>query len=91
MRDSGDSCHQLPSTQAGPIADGSRDPSGQHIVVRSSGTDPSVQDARLDGRRLNRSWVPASLVNRGGTLSFRVGPTPDTSWVTGERSRPVDR
>ncbi len=65
--------------------------SGQHIVIRSSGTDAYVQDARLDGRTLDRSWVPASFVNRGGTLSFRVGPTPDTSWATGERSRPVDR
>lgn len=64
---------------------------GQHILIRSSGTDPYVQDARLDGRRLDRSWVPASFVNRGGTLSFRVGSTPDTSWATGDGSRPVDR
>ncbi|MBT2501836.1 GH92 family glycosyl hydrolase [Curtobacterium sp. ISL-83] len=65
--------------------------SGQRIVIRSSGTDPYVQRTTLDGRRLDRSWVPASFVTRGGTLSFRVGATADPSWASGEDARPVDR
>jgi putative alpha-1,2-mannosidase len=65
--------------------------SGERIVIRSNGTEPYVQGARLNGRTLERSWVPASFVTRGGTLSFRVGETADTSWASGERGRPVDR
>lgn len=65
--------------------------SGQRIVIRSSGTDQYVQGARLDGRTLTKSWVPASFVNRGGTLSLRVGATPDTTWATAPRDRPQDR
>lgn len=65
--------------------------SGERIVVRSSGTEPYVHGARLDGRTLEKSWVPASFVTRGGTLSLRVGDTADTSWASGLRGRPVDR
>jgi predicted alpha-1,2-mannosidase len=65
--------------------------SGQRIVIRSSGTDQYVQGARLDGRTLTKSWVPGSFVNRGGTLSLRVGSTPDTEWATAPRDRPQDR
>ncbi|PZF15239.1 glycoside hydrolase family 92 protein [Curtobacterium sp. MCPF17_011] len=65
--------------------------SGQRIVIRSSGTEQYVQGARLDGRTLTKSWVPASFVNRGGTLSLRVGSTPDTKWATAPRDRPQDR
>lgn len=64
---------------------------GHRIVIRSSGTDQYVQGARLDGRTLTGSWVPASFVNRGGTLSLRVGATPDTEWATAPRDRPQNR
>ena len=65
--------------------------SGERIVIRSNGTEPYVQGARLNGRTLEQSWVPASFVTRGGTLSLRVRETADTSWASGERGRPVDR
>ncbi len=64
--------------------------SGERIAIRSSSTDPFVQSARLDGRTLAQSWVPSSLVTRGGTLSFQVGPTA-TTWASGAQDRPVDR
>jgi predicted alpha-1,2-mannosidase len=65
--------------------------SGQRIVIRSSGTDPFVQGARLDGLTLTQSWVPSSFVNRGGLLSLRVGATADTTWATAPEDRPRDR
>ncbi|WP_260688507.1 GH92 family glycosyl hydrolase [Curtobacterium flaccumfaciens] len=65
--------------------------SGERVLIRSSGTAPYVQGARLNGWTHERSWVPASFVTRGGTLSLRVGETADTSWASGQRGRPIDR
>jgi len=64
--------------------------SGERLVIRSSGTEPYVQGARLNGWTHERSWVPASFVTRGGTLSLRVGNSADTGWASGERGRPID-
>lgn len=50
-----------------------------------------VQSARLDGRTHTRSWIPASVLNRGGNLTVSVGPEPQTSWGSSPRDVPRDR
>ncbi len=63
---------------------------GVRLVITSSTTAPYVQSVRLDGRPLSRSWLPESFTQRGGTVSFTTGPTPNTSWATSAASLPRD-
>ena len=50
-----------------------------------------VRGAELDGRTWNRSWVPASLLNRGGNLQVRVGTKPNRAWGSSPQDVPQDR
>lgn len=49
-----------------------------------------VQGVRLDGRAHSRSWLPASVLNRGGDLRVAVGTEPQRSWGSARADRPVD-
>ncbi|MEV6303394.1 GH92 family glycosyl hydrolase [Actinoplanes sp. NPDC051861] len=58
---------------------------GVTLTVTSNTTETYVQSARLDGSALSRSWLPESFVQRGGTVSFTLGGTPNQSWGTAPR------
>ena len=58
---------------------------------RSLGPAVYVRGAELDGRTWNRSWVPASLLNRGGKLEIRVGAKPNKAWGSSAQEVPQDR
>lgn len=76
-----------------PIARIHRD-GGPTIEVRApeaSATNLYVQGVRVDGRPTTRSWLPASVMLRGGRVEFQLGSTPDTAWGSGSGDRPVDR
>ncbi|MGW3623992.1 GH92 family glycosyl hydrolase [Streptomyces sp. NPDC000880] len=49
-----------------------------------------VQNVRVNGRTHSQSWLPESLLNRGGEVVVNVGPTPNTGWGTGAGDLPVD-
>jgi len=34
----------------------------------------------VDGKASNASWLPASFVQRGGTLDFELGTTKNEQW-----------
>ncbi|HBS55005.1 MAG TPA: alpha-mannosidase [Stenotrophomonas sp.] len=58
---------------------------GAKIVVRARGAAmdaPYVQSLQVDGKASNASWLPASFVQRGGTLDFELGSTKNEQWGT---------
>ena len=66
---------------------------GPTIIVSARGAGDEavyVQSVRLDGRVHSRSWIPASVLNRGGDLQFVVGDQPRRSWGAAPAARPVD-
>ncbi|MFE2752014.1 GH92 family glycosyl hydrolase [Actinosynnema sp. NPDC059335] len=62
-------------------------PNGAPIVVKSSGRGTYVADLRLNGRPQTRTWLPESLVARGGTVEFALSESP-TGWGTGPADAP---
>lgn len=56
---------------------------GAKIVVRARGAAmdaPYVQSLQVDGKASTASWLPASFVQRGGTLDFELGSTRNEQW-----------
>jgi len=56
---------------------------GAKIVVRARGAAmdaPYVQSLQVDGKASNASWLPASFVQRGGTLDFELGSMKNEQW-----------
>jgi len=39
-----------------------------------------VQDAQLNGKKLETFWFPASELLKGGELILEMGPEPNTEW-----------
>ena len=56
---------------------------GAKIVVRARGAAmdaPYVQSLQVNGKVSTASWLPASFVQRGGTLDFELGSTKNEQW-----------
>jgi len=43
---------------------------------------PYVQSLRVDGKPSDGSWLPASVLQKGGTLEFELGRAKNTQWGT---------
>jgi predicted alpha-1,2-mannosidase len=66
---------------------------GRTITVTAPQAAPDaiyVQDVRVNGKAHSRSWLPESLLNRGGDVVVNVGATANTSWGTATGDLPVD-
>jgi predicted alpha-1,2-mannosidase len=61
---------------------------GVRLTVNASSTDTYVQKVTYDGAKLDRSWLPESFVQRGGTVSVTLGPTANQNWAVS--GLPVD-
>jgi predicted alpha-1,2-mannosidase len=56
-------------------------PGGRRLIIDALGVSERrrfVQEARLNGRPLRRSWLSHRQTVRGGRLTLRMGPTPST-------------
>jgi predicted alpha-1,2-mannosidase len=54
---------------------------GKNIVINAPQTpNKYIQGLTLNGQVSNRDWVPDSLVRDGGTLTYTLGATPNTTW-----------
>ncbi|WP_328529857.1 GH92 family glycosyl hydrolase [Nocardioides sp. NBC_00368] len=65
---------------------------GVDIVIESpqaSAENIYVRAVTLDGKPLTRSWLPESVMTRGGTVRIDVGAQPDRAWGTAEADLPV--
>ncbi|MFL5846251.1 MAG: GH92 family glycosyl hydrolase [Solirubrobacteraceae bacterium] len=49
---------------------------------------PYVRRATLDGKPLNRTWVPFRKLRKGGRLGFAVSADANQAWGTGRRAAP---
>ncbi|MGN6819821.1 MAG: GH92 family glycosyl hydrolase [Sphingomonas sp.] len=64
---------------------------GKRFVIdapNNSAANIYIQSATLDGRPLDRTWLSQAEIMAGGTLRFRMGPTPNKMWGTGPGAAP---
>ncbi|MGC4746649.1 GH92 family glycosyl hydrolase [Micromonospora sp. DT201] len=64
---------------------------GRKITVNApdaSAHNKYIQSVKVNGKKSNRSWVPDSLVNKGGTVDFVLGGKPNTSWGSAPSDAP---
>jgi len=56
---------------------------GRTLTVNAphaSGSSAYIHGAKLNGKAYGRPWLPASFIERGGTLDVDVAATPKKSW-----------
>jgi predicted alpha-1,2-mannosidase len=66
-------------------------PSGRDLRIDGAGaaTDaPYVQSAAWNGGAWGHAYVPAAALTAGGTLSFRLGATPNKAWAAAPADAP---
>ncbi|HEV7965359.1 MAG TPA: GH92 family glycosyl hydrolase [Actinoplanes sp.] len=63
---------------------------GVELNINANSTDTYVQSVKLGRAPLGKSWLPESFVQRGGTVTFTLGPTADTTWATAPADLPQD-
>jgi putative alpha-1,2-mannosidase len=51
------------------------------IATQNGGKgNPYIQSAILNGKTFDRTWISHEEILAGGTLSFLMGPKPNTQW-----------
>jgi hypothetical protein len=66
-------------------------PSGRTLTVAGDGAAdnaPYVQSATWNGAAWNNAYAPAGALTAGGTLSFSLGTSANTSWASGASAAP---
>jgi predicted alpha-1,2-mannosidase len=66
-------------------------PSGNTLTIDGNGAAddaPYVQSATWNGSAWNDAYAPAAAITSGGTLSYTLGTTADTSWASGAPAAP---
>jgi putative alpha-1,2-mannosidase len=56
---------------------------GGDVVIEAPDVNDAnlyVQSLTLDGKPLDKPWLPASFAGHGGHLRFTLGAQPDTHW-----------
>jgi len=63
---------------------------GVVLNINADSTETYVQSVKLGRASLDKSWLPESFVQRGGTVTFTLGPTANTTWATAPEDLPRD-
>ncbi len=66
-------------------------PSGNTLTINGNGAAdnaPYVQSATWNGAGWNNAYAPTSATTSGGTLSYTLGTTANTSWATAGSAAP---
>lgn len=64
---------------------------GKTFVIESDNNlnaNPYIQQALLNGKALNRSWLDHHEIQAGGTLNFDMGATPNKAWASDANAQP---
>ncbi|MPZ82791.1 MAG: hypothetical protein GEV28_21260 [Actinophytocola sp.] len=64
---------------------------GTTITINGRGAAPDapyVQELKVNGSAWPKSYLPSSLIERGGTLDFTLGTAPNMDWATGANAAP---
>jgi predicted alpha-1,2-mannosidase len=66
-------------------------PSGKTLTINGNGAAdnaPYVQSATFNGTAWNNAYAPTSAITSGGTFTFTLGTTVNTSWATAASAAP---
>jgi predicted alpha-1,2-mannosidase len=66
-------------------------PSGNTLTINGNGAAdnaPYIQSATWNGSAWNDAYIPSGAITSGGTLSFTLGTTANTSWATASGDAP---
>jgi len=63
-------------------------PSGTALTIDATGTGPYVQSATWNGTAWNDAYAPPGALSGGGTLSYTLGTSPNTSWASAAADAP---
>jgi predicted alpha-1,2-mannosidase len=66
-------------------------PSGNTLTIDGNGAAddaPYVQSATWNGSAWNNAYAPTSAITSGGTLSYTLGTSPNTSWASAASAAP---
>ncbi|HLI37195.1 MAG TPA: GH92 family glycosyl hydrolase [Streptosporangiaceae bacterium] len=66
-------------------------PTGRTLAIDAPGASasaPYVHALTLNGRPWPRTWLPASAIRAGGTLSYTLSSSPDPSWGAAPQDAP---
>ncbi|MEU5517030.1 lectin [Streptomyces griseoaurantiacus] len=66
-------------------------PSGRTLTINGEGAAddaPYVQSASFDGAAWNNAYAPTNALSDGGTLTYRLGTTANTSWASAASAAP---
>lgn len=66
-------------------------PSGRTLTINGDGAAdnaPYVQSATFDGAAWNNAYAPTNALSEGGTLTYRLGTTANTSWASAASAAP---
>jgi predicted alpha-1,2-mannosidase len=66
-------------------------PSGNTLTINGNGAAdnaPYVQSATWNGGAWNNAYAPAAAITSGGTLTYTLGTTANTSWAAGAAAAP---
>ncbi|MFB7244135.1 hypothetical protein CW362_08485 [Streptomyces populi] len=66
-------------------------PSGNTLTINGNGAAdnaPYVQSATWNGSAWNNAYAPTSAITAGGTLSYTLGTSANTSWATAASAAP---
>jgi predicted alpha-1,2-mannosidase len=58
------------------------------ITSHAGRKDVYIQSATLNGKPLNKPWIPEASVTRGGTWDVKAGPKPDKQWGAARGDEP---
>ncbi len=58
------------------------------IADNNSAENVYIQDAKLNGKQLTRSWLTHADILAGGGLHFRMGKKPNKDWASAKADRP---
>ncbi|MEA3461445.1 MAG: GH92 family glycosyl hydrolase, partial [Bacteroidota bacterium] len=59
---------------------------GNVLVIRTENQVPAnayIQALDLNGKAIDKCWIPRDELMKGGTLTFTLGPEPNTEWGAG--------
>ncbi len=66
-------------------------PSGKTLTINGNGAAdnaPYVQSATWNGSAWNNAYAPTSAITAGGTLTYTLGTSANTSWATAASAAP---
>ena len=57
-------------------------------TVNGGGKNIYIQSTSLDGKPLNKPWVPERMVFQGGTWNVSAGASPNKNWGAARSAAP---